>query len=179
MGPGQHLDGLGQLRVPSHRPVPVAVGAHQVGEHLGAASSDLAPEVAWRSRSRLTENGSTAQTSSPAATKAPTKRPRSVSIATATSAGSAAWAATSSWNRRTPSTPSGSRRLPSVRPASSLMATSWWASAQSTPTKITRYLLLVDTDEPEETSGALMDQCSKHAIPPAVPVLLAGQRGTV
>ena len=33
------------------------------------------------------------------------------------------------------------------------------------------------TREPEESSGALMDQCSRHDIPPAVRALLTEQRG--
>jgi hypothetical protein len=32
-------------------------------------------------------------------------------------------------------------------------------------------------NEPEELSGALMDQCSRHDIPPAVWALLTEQRG--
>jgi hypothetical protein len=59
------------------------------------------------------------------------------------------------------------------------MCTSWWASAQSTPTKITALLLSLIRVEPEETSGELMDQCSRHDIPPAVPELLTTNRATI
>jgi len=43
---------------------------------------------------------------------------------------------TISWNSAMPSTPSGSRPDDNRLPSSSCTCTSWWASAQSTPTKI-------------------------------------------
>jgi hypothetical protein len=46
MGSGQHLDGLGQRAVTGDRPVVVAVGADQVGQHLGIASIRLGPGTA-------------------------------------------------------------------------------------------------------------------------------------
>src|SRR5581483_2704359 len=54
-----------------------------------------------------------------------------------TSVGYSTWAPTNSWKRAMPSTPSGRRALLSRLPSSSATYTSWWASAQSTPTKIT------------------------------------------
>jgi len=62
VGPGQDLDRLGQLAVAGDRAVVVPVGPDQVGQDLGIGSIGLAPEVAWRSRSRLTASGLTAYT---------------------------------------------------------------------------------------------------------------------
>ena len=39
-----------------------------------------------------------------------------------------------------------------------------------------RYLLIVVRFEPEATSSLLMDQCSQHAIPPAITVNLTDQQ---
>src|ERR1700735_5552256 len=79
-----------------------------------------------------------------------------------------------------PSTPSGSRPPANRLPSSSWTCTSWWASAQSTPTKIIclsplhrRSLSL----SPEDSSSFLMDQCSRHDIPPAVRGDLTDQQG--
>jgi hypothetical protein len=50
MGPGQHLDRFGELAVTGDRPVVLAVGADQIGQHLRIPGSLLAPEVVCRSR---------------------------------------------------------------------------------------------------------------------------------
>jgi hypothetical protein len=62
VGAGQDLDRLGQLAVAGDGAVVVPVGPDQVGQDLGIGSIGLAPEVAWRSRSRLTASGLTAYT---------------------------------------------------------------------------------------------------------------------
>jgi len=46
MGPGQHLDRLGQRAVTGHRPVVVAVGADQIRKHLRIAPIRLGPGTA-------------------------------------------------------------------------------------------------------------------------------------
>jgi len=43
MGPGQHLDRLGQVAVAGDGPVKVAVGAGQLGQHRGVARIGLGP----------------------------------------------------------------------------------------------------------------------------------------
>ena len=60
-----------------------------------------------------------------------------------------------------------------------LDSTSWWASAQSTPTKIINLAPLHrrSLHEPEDSSSFLMDQCSRHDIPPAVRGDLTDQQG--
>src|ERR1700689_4158510 len=78
-----------------------------------------------------------------------------------------------------PSTPSGSRPPARRLPSSSWTNTSWWASAQSTPTKII-YLAPLhrrSLHEPEDSSSFLMDQCSRHDIPPAVRGDLTDRQG--
>jgi Ankyrin repeats (3 copies) len=63
-----------------------------------------------------------------------TSSPRSVSMPTTTSLGSSACSASSACSSATPPNPSGMRRLASTAPCSSSTHTSWWRSAQSTPT---------------------------------------------
>jgi len=41
MGPRQHPDGAGLIRIAGQGPVVVAVGAHQVGQELGVAGIGL------------------------------------------------------------------------------------------------------------------------------------------
>jgi len=91
--------------------------------------SDLAPDIECRCRYRAADVGLIAYTRYPAATKAATHGPRSVSIPTTTlpaaSAGSrsAQLAGTcrprSSWNATIPTSPSGSRFFASTLPDSS------------------------------------------------------------
>src|ERR1019366_413619 len=78
-----------------------------------------------------------------------------------------------------PSTPSSSRPPARRFPSSSSTNTSWWASAQSTPTKIINIAPLHrrSLPEPEGSSSFLMDQCSRHDIPPAVRGDLTDQQG--
>src|SRR5512144_913907 len=77
---------------------------------------------------------------------------------TTTSAGLSACPATSWWTCATPVTPSGTRCLASTTPASSSTHTSWWASAQSSPTKITCLLscLLEPGGDPQRTNGSVL-----------------------
>ena len=57
---------------------------------------------------------------------------------------------------------------------------SWWASAQSIPTKTigTSLVALADT-EPKESSDELIEQCSRHNIPPVVYLSSPAGGGTV
>ena len=50
MGAGQHLDRLGQRAVAGDRAVVVAVGADQIGQHLGIPTVRLGPRDWWRPR---------------------------------------------------------------------------------------------------------------------------------
>jgi hypothetical protein len=73
----------------------------------------------------------------PAARSARTHGPRSTSMHTSTSDGTASSATkwpTSSWNRAIPAIPSAIRARLSTLPVSSWTSMSWWSSAQSSPT---------------------------------------------
>jgi hypothetical protein len=77
-----------------------------------------------------------------------------------------------------PGHPIGTRRRPSTAPAWSSTHTSWWASAQPTPTKITRPPLLHHIGEPRRPAATYWSSALRHAIPPAVS-LLTDQQGTL
>jgi hypothetical protein len=57
---------------------------------------------------------------------------------------------------------------------------SWWASAQSIPTKTIGISSVTRVDaEPKESCDALIEQCSRHNIPPVVDLSSPAGGGTV
>jgi hypothetical protein len=140
VGTGQDLERLGAIPVAGHRPQLVGVGADHVGQHvrvtgvaLGTRNPQPVPEPGRLQRVDRKHRV-------PGRDRRHDPRPRSVSIPTSTSTSStpASASAASSpiilCNRAIPVTPSGSRAFANRRPAASIPSTSWWSSAQSSPT---------------------------------------------
>jgi hypothetical protein len=144
MGPGRHRAALSQRRVTGDRAVRCPVHAHDLGRQVPSAASDVAPEVECRCRYRTTDVGFSASTVYPAAISDATHRPHSVSIPTITcgcgsrsSPGSGRCSPIRAGRPVTPASPSGNPLRANTVPAWSTSCTSWWSSAQSSPTNTT------------------------------------------
>src|SRR6266851_5497073 len=105
---------------------------------------------------------------------------RPISMPTTTLEGSSACSAMRACSLPTPSSPSGTLRFASTCPSSLTTQMSWWASAQSIPTKTigTSSVARMGT-EPKESSDELIEQCSRHNIPPVVHLSSPAGGGTV
>jgi hypothetical protein len=166
----EHLQGLSKRAVGCHHAVLTTIRTHQIGQHacvagiaLGAPDCVSVAVTTGRQRVDRVDRVAGLQQS----------RDPQAAIGLDLDHDLARLSRVLSQQRmqlRDATSPSGSRCFASRAPCSSSTQTSWWASAQSSPTKITAPLPppVDHPSESEKNLSDLMDQCSRHDIPPAI-----------
>jgi hypothetical protein len=173
MAAGQHLDRLGQPRIPPHRPVVMPVGADQIGQHsripairLGPRDGGALPVAAGRQRidrDHLVAGRHQCPHQQPPVGLDPDHHLGRV----------AGMAGDELVQPGHPGHPSAIRSRASTVPSAAITHTSWWRSAQSIPTNNTASSLV---SSPllawRETAATQWSSArARHVIPPAVCLL--------